>query len=213
MIIIAMQSPARATSVNGLLLGALLMAAMVAAPLLSVAVTSFAGGTGGTWSHLATTVLPDYVSSTLVLCVAVGVGVAAVGVGAGWLVARHEFAGRASLEWLLVLPLAMPSYVIAYAYTDLLQYVGPVQSALRRAFGWSRADYWFPDVRSLGGAALMFTLVLYPYVYLLARTAFLERAGGMIEVGRSLGLTPWQSFVRLSLPLARPAIAAGVALV
>jgi len=116
------------------------------------------------------------------------------------------------LEWLLVLPLAMPAYVIAYAYTDLLQYVGPVQSGLRRLFGWSRADYWFPDVRSLGGAALMFTLVLFPYVYLLARTAFLERAGGMIEVGRSLGLTPWRSFVRLSLPLARPAIAAGVAL-
>jgi iron(III) transport system permease protein len=157
-------------------------------------------------------VLPDYVLSTLMLCVTVGIGVAAVGVGAAWLVTRHEFTGRASFEWLLVLPLAMPAYVIAYAYTDLLQYVGPVQSGLRRLFGWSRADYWFPDVRSLGGAALMFTLVLFPYVYLLARTAFLERAGGMIEVGRSLGLTPWRSFVRLSLPLARPAIAAGVAL-
>ncbi|HEY6514277.1 MAG TPA: iron ABC transporter permease [Burkholderiaceae bacterium] len=207
-----MQRPARAPSVNGLLIGALLVAAMVAAPLLSVALSAFTGGTAATWSHLSTTVLPDYVSSTLVLCAAVGVGVAAVGVGAAWLVTRHEFAGRSSFEWLLVLPLAMPAYVMAYAYTDLLQYVGPVQSALRRAFGWSRADYWFPDVRSLGGAALMFTLVLYPYVYLLARTAFLERAGGMIEVGRSLGLTPWQSFVRLSLPLARPAIAAGVAL-
>jgi len=212
MIITAMQSAARAHSVNGLLIGALLVAAMVAAPLLSVAVSGLAGGTAGTWSHLSTTVLPDYVSSTLVLCAAVGVGVAALGVGAGWLVTRHEFAGRAHLEWLLVLPLAMPAYVVAYAYTDLLQYVGPLQSALRRMFGWSRADYWFPDVRSLGGAALMFTLVLYPYVYLLARTAFLERAGGMIEVGRSLGLTPWQSFVRLSLPLARPAVAAGVAL-
>lgn len=197
---------------NGLLIGALLAAALVAAPLVSVALSVFAGGTGDTWSHLASTVLPDYVASTLVLCVTVGVGVAALGVGAAWLVTRHEFPGRASFEWLLVLPLAMPAYVIAYAYTDLLQYVGPVQSALRRVFGWSRADYWFPDVRSLGGAALMFTLVLYPYVYLLARTAFLERAGGMIEVGRSLGLTPWRSFVRLSLPLARPAIAAGVAL-
>jgi iron(III) transport system permease protein len=163
---------------------------MVAAPLLSVALSVFAGGSAGTWSHLATTVLPDYVLSTLMLCATVGIGVAAVGVGAAWLVTRHEFAGRASFEWLLVLPLAMPAYVIAYAYTDLLQYVGPVQSGLRRLFGWSRADYCFPDVRSLGGAALMFTLVLFPYVYLLARTAFLERAGGMIEVGRSLGLTP-----------------------
>ncbi|HEU5295261.1 MAG TPA: iron ABC transporter permease [Burkholderiaceae bacterium] len=199
-------------STNGLLMGALLAAALVAAPLVSLAVNVFVGGTSDTWVHLARTVLPDYVASTLVLCVAVGTGVAAVGVGAAWLVTRHEFVGRASFEWLLVLPLAMPAYVIAYAYTDLLQYVGPVQSALRRVFGWSRADYWFPDVRSLGGAAVMFTLVLYPYVYLLARTAFLERAGGMIEVGRSLGLTPWQSFVRLSLPLARPAIAGGVAL-
>ena len=209
---IRMLPTARVPSINGLAMAALLAAALVAAPLLSVALNVFAGGTGSTWAHLAGTVLPDYVVSTLVLCVAVALGTAAVGVGAAWLVTRYEFAGRAAFEWLLVLPLAMPAYVMAYAYTDLLQFVGPVQSALRRAFGWSRADYWFPDVRSLGGAAAMFTLVLYPYVYLLARTAFLERAGGMIEVGRSLGLTPWQAFVRLSLPLARPAVAAGVAL-
>ncbi|MEN9486290.1 MAG: hypothetical protein RJB37_4170, partial [Pseudomonadota bacterium] len=100
----------------------------------------------------------------------------------------------------------------AYVYTDFFQYVGPVQTALRAAFGWRKADYWFPDVRTLGGAALMFTLVLYPYVYMLARTAFLERAGGMIEVGRSLGLSPFRAFLRLSLPMARPAIAGGVAL-
>ena len=212
MIIIRMLRTARAPSMNGLVALALVAAALVAAPLVSVALNVFIGGTGDTWSHLANTVLPDYVASTLVLCAGVGVGVSAVGVGAAWLVTRHEFPGRASFEWLLVLPLAMPSYVIAYAYTDLLQYVGPVQSALRSAFNWSRADYWFPDVRSLGGAAVMFTLVLYPYVYLLARTAFLERAGGMIEVGRSLGLTPWRSFLRLSLPLARPAIMAGVTL-
>ena len=212
MIIIRMPRPTLWPPASGLTMGALLAAALVVAPLLSLALNVFVGGSGATWAHLAHTVLPDYVASTLVLCVAVGAGVAAVGVGAAWLVTRHEFAGRATFEWLLVLPLAMPAYVIAYAYTDLLQYVGPVQSALRRTFGWSRADYWFPDVRSLGGAALMFTLVLYPYVYLLARTAFLERAGGMIEVGRSLGLTPWRAFVRLSLPLARPAIAGGVAL-
>lgn len=213
MIIIRMSLPARTpSSIHGLLLAALLAAALVVAPLVSVALNVFVGGTGPTWAHLASTVLPDYVVNTLLLCTAVAAGTMAVGVGAAWLVTRHEFAGRAAFEWLLVLPLAMPAYVIAYAYTDLLQFVGPVQSALRRAFGWSRADYWFPDVRSLGGAATMFTLVLYPYVYLLARTAFLERGGAMIEVGRSLGLTPWWSFARLSLPLARPAIAAGVAL-
>lgn len=191
---------------------ALLGAALVVAPLLSVALNVFAGGTGALWAHLAATVLPAYVASTLWLCLGVGIGVALVGTGAAWLVTRHAFPGRAAFEWLLVLPLAMPAYVMAYAYTDLLQYIGPVQTALRDTFGWGRTDYWFPEVRSVGGAAAMFTLVLYPYVYLLARTAFLERAGGMIEAGRALGLTPMRAFLRLSLPLARPAIAGGVAL-
>ena len=207
-------TPARAepTSISWLLLGALLAALLVIAPLLSVSLNLFVGGTSGTWAHLVATVLPDYIVTTLWLCLGVGLGVAALGVGAAWLVTRHEFLGRRHFEWAMILPLAMPAYVAAYTYTDLLQYVGPVQSALRQAFGWSRADYWFPDVRSTGGAALMFTLVLYPYVYLLARTAFLERAGGLVEVARSMGLTPWQGFVRITLPLARPAIAAGMAL-
>lgn len=191
---------------------ALLAAALVVAPLLSVGLRVFAGGGGDTWVHLASTVLPDYVLTTLWLCVGVGVGVSALGVGAAWLVTRHDFPLRAQFEWALVLPLAMPAYVAAYTYTDLLQYVGPVQTALREAFGWRRADYWFPDVRSTGGAVLMFTLVLYPYVYMLARTAFLERAGGLVEVARAMGLTPWRSFLRVSLPLARPAIAGGMAL-
>ena len=110
----------------------------------------------------------------------------------------------------LVLPLAMPAYVLAYVYTDLLQYAGPVQSGLRAAFGWQRGDYWFPEIYGLGGAATVLAASFYVYVYLLARTAFLERAGGMLEVGRVLGLGPWGSFFRVSLPLARPAIAAGV---
>jgi iron(III) transport system permease protein len=195
-----------------LLLAAVLVAVGVAAPLLAVGTSLFAGNTGATWAHLASTVLPDYILTTLWLCLGVGVGVTLLGVGSAWLVTRHEFPGRRVFEWALVLPLAMPAYVMAYTYTDLLQYVGPVQTALREAFHWKRADYGFPDVRSTGGAVLMFSIVLYPYVYMLARTAFIERAGGMIEVGRSLGLTPWQAFVRLSLPLARPAIAGGVAL-
>jgi iron(III) transport system permease protein len=135
-----------------------------------------------------------------------------VGVGAARLVTRCQFPGRAALEWALVLPLAMPAYVVAYAYTDLLQFSGPVQTTLREAFGWSRADYWFPDVRSLGGAAAMFVCVLYPYVYLLARVAFLDQSASLAEAGRTLGLSAWKSFFRLSLPLARPAIVAGVAL-
>ncbi len=195
-----------------LLLLALATAALVAVPILSVGSNVFASSGSGTWAHLASTVLPDYVVTTLWLCAGVGIGVTLLGVGAAWLVTRHQFPGRASFEWALVLPLAMPAYVMAYTYTDLLQYVGPVQTALREAFGWRRADYWFPDVRSTGGAVLMFALVLYPYVYLMARTAFLERGGATLEVARSLGLTPWQGFLRVSLPMARPAIAGGVAL-
>ncbi|HSW04892.1 ABC transporter permease [Aquabacterium sp.] len=194
------------------MLCALLVAALVAAPLVSVGLHVFAGGTGATWSHLLATVLPDYVLTTLYLSAAVALGVALLGVGAAWLVTRYDFPLRSTLEWALVLPLAMPAYVAAYTYTDLLQYVGPVQTALREAFGWRRADYWFPNVRSTGGAALMFSLVLYPYVYMLARTAFIERAGGLVEVARSMGLSPWQGFLRISLPLARPAIAGGMAL-
>jgi iron(III) transport system permease protein len=158
------------------------------------------------------TVLPGYVKNSLWLCLWVAIGTAMVGVGAAWLVTRCQFPGRAALEWALVLPLAMPAYVVAYAYTDLLQFSGPVQTTLREAFGWSRADYWFPDVRSLGGAAAMFVCVLYPYVYLLARVAFLDQSASLAEAGRTLGLSAWKSFFRLSLPLARPAIVAGVAL-
>ncbi len=190
----------------------LVVGALMALPVLAVISHVLSTGTGDTWAHLSATVLPDYIRSTLVLCVGVGFGTACMGVGAAWLVTRYDFPLRGALEWALVLPLAVPAYVMAYTYTDLLQFVGPVQTALREAFGWTRADYWFPDVRSLGGAVVLFSLVLYPYVYMLARTAFLERAGGMLEAGRSLGLGPWASFFRVSLPLARPAIAAGVAL-
>jgi iron(III) transport system permease protein len=195
-----------------LTLAALAIAALAAVPILSVWTNLFAGGTGETWAHLAATVLPEYVANTFWLCVGVGAGVIVVGVSTAWLVTMHDFPGRRFFEWALVLPLAVPAYVMAYTYTDLLQFVGPLQTWLRESFGWRKADYWFPDVRSLGGAVAMFTFVLYPYVYLLARTAFLERATGMLEVGRSLGLSAWGSFFRISLPLARPAVAAGAAL-
>ncbi|MBZ0126899.1 MAG: iron ABC transporter permease [Rhodocyclales bacterium] len=197
---------------NALALAALVIAVLAAAPIASVWANLFAVGTGDTWAHLAATVLPEYVANTLWLCLGVGCGVIVVGVSTAWLVTMHEFPGRRLFEWALVLPLAVPAYVMAYTYTDLLQFVGPLQSGLRESFGWQKGDYWFPDVRTLGGAVVMFTFVLYPYVYLLARTAFMERASGMLEVGRSLGLGAWGSFFRISLPLARPAIAAGTAL-
>ena len=200
-------------SVGWLVMLAMAVAALVALPILSVGSNVFSGGTAGTWAHLAANLLPEMVRTTLLLCLGAGVGALLLGVGSAWLVTHFDFAGRRTLEWALVLPLAMPAYVMAYTYTDLLQYVGPVQSALREAMGWGRADYVFPDIRSLGGAMLMFAAVLYPYVYLLARTAFIERGTAALEAARSLGLSPLRSFWRVSLPMARPAVAAGLTLV
>ena len=202
----------RPLSISPLVAVSFALAVLVALPVLAVGTNLFTGGTGETWGHLMATVLPDYVANSLWLCLGVGVGVAAMGTGAAWLVALNDFPGRRIAEWALLLPMAMPAYVLAYTYTDFLQFVGPVQTALRETFGWGRGDYWFPDVRSLAGAIVLFSCVLYPYVYLLVRTAFLERAGGMIEAARALGLNPWQGFWRVSIPLARPAIAAGMAL-
>ncbi len=196
-----------------LVVSSTLLGLLVALPVLSVGANLFAGDTGGTWGHLAATVLPEYIINSLLLSLGVGLGVAVVGVATAWLTAMTEFPGRRAFDWALLLPLAMPAYVMAYVYTDLLQFVGPVQTFLRESFGWRRGDYWFPEIRSLGGAILMFVCVLYPYVYLLARTAFLERGTGTFEAARSLGLSPWAAFRRVSLPLARPAVAAGVALV
>jgi iron(III) transport system permease protein len=195
-----------------LIVFAIAVALLAGLPVASVGLNLFVGGTSATWSHLADTVLPDYILNSLWLCLGVGTGVGIVGVTTAWLTAMHDFPGRRFFEWALVLPLAMPAYVLAYVYTDFLQYVGPLQSALRETFGWQRADYWFPDIRTLPGAMLMFASVLYPYVYLLARAAFLERASGMLEAARTLGMGPWRAFFSVSLPLARPAIAAGVAL-
>ncbi|MBI2307443.1 MAG: iron ABC transporter permease [Rhodocyclales bacterium] len=190
----------------------LCVALLVGMPIASVLLNVFAGGTGDTWRHLAATVLPEYIGNTLWLCAGVGGGVVVVGVVTAWLTAMHDFPGRRVFDWALVLPLAMPAYVLAYVYTDFLQFVGPLQTALRESFGWHKGDYWFPDVRSLGGAVTMFVFVLYPYVYMIARTAFLERASGMLEAARTLGVGPWATFFRVSLPLARPAVAAGTAL-
>ena len=177
-----------------LLIFALVVAAFAGLPVASVGLNLLVGGTSETWSHLVATVLGDYVANSLWLCLGVGLGVGTVGVATAWLTAMHDFPGRRIFEWALVLPLAMPAYVLAYVYTDFLQFVGPVQSALREAFGWNYGDYWFPEVRTLPGAMLMFVCVLYPYVYLLARAAFLERASGMLEAARTLGLGPWRAF-------------------
>ncbi len=190
----------------------LFVALLVALPVLAVGASLLAPGTGETLAHLAATILPETIANSLWLCLIVGLLVSSMGTVSAWLVATREFPGRRVFEWALLLPMAMPAYVLAYTYTDFLQFVGPVQSWLRESFGWRRGDYWFPEVRSLPGAAAMLGFVLYPYVYLLARTAFLERAASMIEAARVLGASQMQVFFRVSVPLARPAITVGVAL-
>lgn len=187
------------------------VAALVALPVL-VVLSRVTANTDGVWGHLASTVLGDYVANTLLLMLGVGLVVLVVGTGTAWLVTMHDFPGRGVLEWALLLPLAVPAYVMAYVYTDLLQFAGPVQTALRDIFGWTAQDYWFPAIRSVGGAVFVMGFVLYPYVYMLARSAFLAQSLCVLEVGRTLGRGPWGCFLEIALPLARPAIAAGLAL-
>ncbi len=187
------------------------IAALVAFPIIAVIVSAFVPAPE-VWGHLAATVLPRYLVNTLILVVGVGICVLVIGVGTAWLVVMCRFPGRALFEWALLLPLAVPTYVIAYAYTDFLQFTGPVQTGLRELFDWGRHDYVFPNIRSLGGAIALLSLVLYPYVYLLTRAAFLEQSACVLEVGRTLGRTPRRLFLGVAVPLARPAIAGGVAL-
>lgn len=191
---------------------ALGLAAVAASPILAVLGVA-AGSSRDLLQHLAATVLPGYVGNTLVLSALVAVGVLVTGGGTAWLVTLCRFPGRRAFSVLLLLPMAMPTYLAAFAYTELLEYSGPIQGALRAVFDWrSKQDYWFPEVRSVGGAALFMTLVLYPYVYLLARAAFLQQSAALLEAGRSLGRDPWRCFLTVALPLARPALAVGTAL-
>ncbi len=193
--------------------GILLIALLIATPILFIFTSIFAD-TGEIWQHLVATVLSEYVKNALILMVGVGLGVLIIGVGTAWLLTRCQFFGSNILEWALLLPLATPAYLLAYTYTHLLDFFGPVQTTLRSLFGWvSVNEYWFPEIRNIWGAIAMLTLALYPYVYLLVRVAFLEQAGRLVEASRSLGCNPWLSFIKVALPLARPAIASGVALV
>ena len=199
-------------SIDRWTLSSILLSGLVALPVLTVIGLAF-GSTSDIWQHLLSTSLPHYLRNTLCLMLGVGVAVCLLGVSTAWLVTMCRFPGRKMFEWLLLLPLAMPAYVIAYAYTDFLEYAGVVQGGLRGLFGWQSAqDYWFPEVRSLGGAVVFMGFVLYPYVYLLTRAAFLEQSVSMIEASRVLGRGAWSTFFRVSLPSARPAIAVGLAL-
>ena len=195
--------------ISGMALG---VAAVCLLPILGV-VAAAAFGSFDTLAQLIDTVLWRYTWTTLVLVVLVALGSMIIGSITAWLIVATEFPGRRVLEVALVLPLAFPAYVLAYAYTDVLDHPGIVQSTLRQVMGWGPRDYWFPEIRSLGGAALMLTLVLYPYVYLMARAAFRLQAATPFYAARSLGSTPMQAFLQIALPMARPAIAAGALLV
>ncbi|MFC3093339.1 iron ABC transporter permease [Alteromonas sediminis] len=179
---------------------------------LGVVLSSIANPDFSLLQHLYQTVLLDYVSNSVLLAVGVGVGVAIIGASLAWALTQYSFYGSRLLGWLAVLPLAMPAYIIAYTYTGLLDYSGPVQQFLRATFDWQYGDYWFPNVRSLGGAIVMMTLVLFPYVYLLARNAFTAQSHSLREASASMGVTRWHYFSRIAWPLAWPAIVAGMAL-
>jgi iron(III) transport system permease protein len=197
----------------GWITGSWATALLLGLPVIALLFSAFSAE-GDLFRHLADTVLLDYLANTLGLVVGVVLLSLLFGVPTAWLVAMCQVPGRRALQWALMLPMAMPSYIVAYVYTDLLDYSGPLQAGLRALFGWnSPVDYWFPAIRSLGGAAWVLALVLFPYVYLLTRASFLEQSVSLIHSSRLLGCTPWQSFRRLSLPLARPAIMVAVSLV
>ena len=165
------------------------------------------------WAHITETVLLDYTFNTAALMAMTGLIAAVLGISTAWVCTMGDFPGRKFFSWMLVLPLAAPGYVIAYVYTDLLEYAGPVQSLLRDATGWQAQDYFFPAIRSLPGAAIVLGLVLYPYVYLLCRATFVTQAGAYMDAARVHNAGPWRAFISVALPTARPAIAGGLALV
>jgi len=190
---------------------AIVVALMLSAPILVIVSYVFVGAED-VWRHLWQTVLADYVVNSLMLMFGVGVGVLLLGVSSAWLTSCCEFPFRRVLTLLLLMPMAMPAYIIAYTYTGLFDFAGPIQTFIRDTTGLRYGQYWFPEVRSLTGAMFMLALVLYPYVYLMARAAFLSQSTHILDVSRSLGLSSFKGFWRVALPMARPAIIAGLSL-
>lgn len=186
--------------------------AVMLLPIVTIAVLALTPAEN-IWPHLASTVLPRALRETVLLMLGVGLLTLAIGTATAWFVTMYRFPGRNLIDRLLVIPLAMPTYIVAYCYGDLLDYAGPVQSLLRAIFGWTSVrDYWFPEIRSLGGGIFVIAIVLYPYVYLTARASFVQQSVCVLEVARTLGRTALGTFWSVALPLARPALAAGVAL-
>jgi iron(III) transport system permease protein len=197
---------------NGWAFGSMLIALMVMMPIAALVMQAMKGS-GDLWPHLLAYVLPEAVRTTSLLLCGVGLMVISIGTLTAWLVAAYEFPGRRWLEWALLLPLAMPTYIIAYSMLDLLHPIGPVQSSIRALLGYaSPRDLQLPDIRSLGGAILLFGFVLYPYVYMATRTLFQMQVANLVEVAHTLGVGRLGVFFRVVLPMARPAIAVGTSL-
>lgn len=190
----------------------LLLVFILLAPIFTIALYIFKPSTD-VWQHLVDTVLTDYLINSLLLSISVAMGTLVLGLSTAWLTTMYRFPLSKWLPLLLMLPMAMPAYIIAFTYTGILDTTGPVQHYLRQWTGLAYGEYWFPDIRNITGASIMLIFVLYPYVFLLARASFLEQSATALQVGQTLGLNAWQRFVRIALPLSRPAILAGTAMV
>lgn len=187
------------------------IALLISVPILTVIFSIFTPS-GDVWTHLADTVLNDYIRNSILLIVGVSIGVTLFGVSSAWLITMCDFPGRRVFEWASILPFAIPAYLMAYIYTDFLDIAGPFQTTIRNIFGLGIDEYWFPNIRSVEGAILIMSLAFYPYVYMLARSSFLEQSTSLLEASRIMGYSTWQSFLKVALPVARPGIAAGLAL-
>lgn len=195
-------------------IASLVIGCLICFPIVTLFHLSFSGDSSlEVWSHLSETVLADYTISSLKLVIGVALLSLFIGVGCAWLLTQYSFRGARFLNWALLLPLAMPTYIIAYSYTGLLDIAGPIQNTIRDSFDLSYGQYWFPEIRSMGGAIFVMSFVLYPYVYLLARASFLEQSQQLGDVARLMGHSRKQAFFLINLPIARPAIVAGVSLV
>ncbi|OBZ94946.1 iron ABC transporter permease [Pararhizobium polonicum] len=204
--------PHRRRAGRGWLLGASAVALFVVLPIVALFVQAIQGS-AGLWSHLAITVLPVALWDTVVLLAGVGLVTAVIGTGTAWLVTAYAFPGRRLLEWALLLPLAVPTYIVAYAYLDILHPIGPVQGAVRWLLGYEGPrQFRLPDIRSMAGCILLLGFVLYPYVYIPTRAMFLTQSANLIDASRMLGVSRRKVFWRVALPLARPAVAVGISL-
>ena len=188
------------------------LALLLVLPILAIFITAV-GETDDLFAHLMSTVLPTYTYNTILLVLGTMVLSLVIGIPSAWIMAMCRLPSEKILQWALVLPLAMPGYIVGYIFTDWFDFAGPVQVFLRDVSGWGPGEYWFPDIRTLAGATFVLSLVLYPYVYLLGRAAFMEQNVSLLQSARLLKCSPWESFRRISLPLARPSIAVGLSLV